>query len=60
VIVLLVMIVEMDVLHGFFTPTDLTSVQWLARAPAVGSAGLWVGELLKIVLRARAPRIAAR
>ena len=49
---LLVLIVEMDVLHGFFTTTDLTSGQWLACA-AVGSTILWVGELVKIVLRAR-------
>jgi P-type Ca2+ transporter type 2C len=56
--VLLVLIVEMDVLHGFFTTTDLTSGQWLACA-AIGSAVLWMGELLKIVLRARAQRRAA-
>jgi P-type Ca2+ transporter type 2C len=59
VIVLLVLIVEMDVLHGFFTVTDLTSGQWLACA-AVGSAVLWVGEFVKIVLRARARQTAAR
>ena len=57
VIVLLVLIVEMDVLHGFFTTTDLTSGQWLTCA-AIGSAVLWVGELIKIVLRARARRAA--
>ena len=51
-IVLLVLIVEMDILHGFFTTTDLTSGQWLACA-AIGSAALWVGELVKIVRRAR-------
>jgi Ca2+-transporting ATPase len=51
VIVLLVLLVEMDVAHGFVTTTDLTSGQWLVCA-AVGSAILWVGELLKIVLRA--------
>jgi P-type Ca2+ transporter type 2C len=55
VVVLLVLIVEMDVLHGFFTTTDLTSGQWLACA-AIGSAVLWMGELLKIILRARARR----
>ena len=55
VVVLLALIVEMDALHGFFTPTDLTSGQWLACA-AVGSAILWAGELVKIVLRARARR----
>jgi P-type Ca2+ transporter type 2C len=57
VIVLLALIVEMDVLHEFFTTTDLTSGQWLACA-AIGSAVLWVGELVKIVLRARARRAA--
>ena len=55
VIVLLVLIVEMDVLHGFMSTTDLTSGQWLV-CVAVGSAILWVGELVKIVLRARANR----
>ena len=52
VIVLLVLLVEMDVLHGFFTTTDLTSGQWLT-CVAIGSAILWAGELVKIVLRAR-------
>ena len=46
-IVLLALIVEMDVLHEFFTTTDLTSGQWLACA-AIGSTVLWVGELVKI------------
>jgi Ca2+-transporting ATPase len=53
--VLLVLVVEMDILHGFFTTTDLTSGQWLVCA-AIGSAILWTGEVLKIVLRARARR----
>jgi P-type Ca2+ transporter type 2C len=57
-VVVLVFVVEMDVLHGFFTTTDLASGQWLACA-ATGSAVLWVGELVKIVLRARARRRAA-
>ena len=51
-IVLLVLIVEMDVAHGFMTTTDLTSGQWLT-CVAIGSAILWAGELVKIVLRAR-------
>jgi len=55
VIVLLALLVEMDVLHGFMTTTDLTSAQWLV-CVAIGSAILWVGELVKIVLRARAGR----
>jgi Ca2+-transporting ATPase len=46
------MIVEMPILNGFFTTTDLSSGQWLVCA-AVGSTILWAGELLKIVLRAR-------
>jgi Ca2+-transporting ATPase len=52
VIVLLALIVEMDILHGVFTVTDLTSGQWLA-CLAIGSGVLWVGELVKVVLRAR-------
>ncbi|WP_055695257.1 cation-translocating P-type ATPase, partial [Streptomyces prasinopilosus] len=61
VIALLVIIVETDALHGFFTTTDLTPGQWLVCA-AVGSAILWTGEVLKTVLRARArrARVAAR
>jgi P-type Ca2+ transporter type 2C len=57
VIVLLVLIVEMDALHGFFTTTDLTphSSQWLVCA-AVGSTILWAGELVKAVLRSRTRR----
>ena len=55
VIVLLVLIVEMDALHGFFTMTNLTSSQWLVCA-AVGSTILWVGELVKAVLRSRTRR----
>ncbi|WP_449063471.1 cation-translocating P-type ATPase [Planomonospora algeriensis] len=50
VLVLLVLVVEMDVLHGFFTTVDLTSEQWLTCA-AVGSVILWEGELVKAVLR---------
>jgi Ca2+-transporting ATPase len=52
VTVLLTLAVEMDILHGFFTTADLTSGQWLVCA-AIGSAILWIGELVKIVLRAR-------
>jgi Ca2+-transporting ATPase len=39
------------------TTTDLTSGQWLVCA-AVGSSILWVGEVVKIVLRARDRRAA--
>ncbi|MFD0212846.1 cation-translocating P-type ATPase [Streptomyces hirsutus] len=55
VIALLIVIVETDALHGFFTTIDLTPGQWLACA-AVGSSILWTGEVLKTVLRARARR----
>lgn len=52
VIALLVLVVQVDVLHGFFTTTDLGVGQWLLCA-AIGSAVLWVGELVKLVLRRR-------
>jgi Ca2+-transporting ATPase len=52
VIVLLALTVEMDVVHNFATTTDLTSGQWLI-CVATGSAILWAGEIVKIVLRAR-------
>ncbi|MEV1002311.1 cation-translocating P-type ATPase [Nonomuraea sp. NPDC050202] len=52
VVVLLLLIVEVDALHGFFTTTDLGFGQWLA-CLAVGSAILWAGELVKVLLRAR-------
>jgi P-type Ca2+ transporter type 2C len=55
VVVLLALVVEMDLLHGFFTTTNLTPVQWLVCA-AVGSTILWAGEFVKIVLRARSRR----
>jgi P-type Ca2+ transporter type 2C len=57
VIVLLVGVVEIDALHGFFTTTDLALVQWLACA-AIGSTILWFGELVKLVLGTRAARAA--
>jgi P-type Ca2+ transporter type 2C len=52
VIGLLILVVEIDALHDFFTTTDLTSGQWLACA-AIGVTILGVGELVKIVLRSR-------
>ncbi|WP_329253687.1 ATP-binding protein [Streptomyces canus] len=52
VIVLPLLHVEMDALHGFFTTTNLSSSQWLMCA-AVGSIILWAGELVKTVLRSR-------
>jgi Ca2+-transporting ATPase len=41
------------------TTTDLTSGQWLT-CVAIGSAILWVGELVKIGLRARVNRTGSR
>ncbi|MBO3749337.1 cation-translocating P-type ATPase [Streptosporangiaceae bacterium NEAU-GS5] len=55
VVLLLVLLVEMDVLHGLFATTDLTSGQWLACA-AVSSAILFAGELVKAFLRSRTRR----
>jgi Ca2+-transporting ATPase len=52
VVVLLVLLVQLDALQRLFTTTALTSEQWLVCA-AVGSTILIVGELLKLVLRAR-------
>jgi Ca2+-transporting ATPase len=52
VALLLVLLVETDVLRGFFTTADLTSGQWLA-CLAVGSTILVVGEAVKAVTRAR-------
>ena len=52
VTVLLGFAVETDVLRRFFTTTDLSAGQWLVCA-AVGSTILWIGELVKIALRAR-------
>jgi Ca2+-transporting ATPase len=52
VVLMLVLLVEMDALHGLFATTDLTSGQWLACA-AVGSGILWTGELVKAYLRSR-------
>ena len=56
---MLVLVVELDALHTFFTTTDLTSGQWLACA-AVSSTILWVFELVKLVLRTRARRHVTR
>jgi P-type Ca2+ transporter type 2C len=57
VVVLLVLLVEMGVMHELFNTRDLTSWQWLV-CVAVGSGILWAGELVKLVLRARARRLA--
>ena len=59
VVVMLVLVVELEALHTFFTTTDLTSGQWLACA-AVSSTILWVFELVKLVLRTRARRYVTR
>jgi Ca2+-transporting ATPase len=55
VIVLLILVVEVPGLQDFFSTTHLTTGQWLAAA-AVGSSVLWLGELVKLVLRSRARR----
>jgi len=55
VVILLVLLVEMDIPHGLFTTTDLTSGQWLACA-AIGTTVLIAGELVKGVLRFQARR----
>jgi P-type Ca2+ transporter type 2C len=52
VVALLLLLVELDPLNGFFTTTDLTFGQWLT-CLAVGSAILWIGELVKALLRVR-------
>ncbi|MHA6781911.1 cation-translocating P-type ATPase [Pseudonocardia saturnea] len=54
VVVLLVGVVQLDALQGFFTTTDLTVGQWLV-CVAIGSTVLWVGEGVKVVLRHRSP-----
>jgi Ca2+-transporting ATPase len=55
VVALLVLLVQMDILHGLFNTVDLTSGQWLA-CTAVASTILAVGEVLKAVLRFRSRR----
>ncbi|MER7456769.1 HAD-IC family P-type ATPase [Micromonospora sp. NPDC126480] len=57
VVVLLALVVQLDVLHGVFTTTDITAGQWLVCA-AVASTILIAGELVKAVLRHRARRAA--
>jgi Ca2+-transporting ATPase len=52
VVALLVLAVQVDALHGFLTTADLTGTQWLVCA-AIGSAVLWVGGIVKLVLRRR-------
>ncbi|HET6533618.1 MAG TPA: cation-translocating P-type ATPase [Actinoplanes sp.] len=55
VVLMLVLLVEMDVLHGLFATMDLTSGQWLA-CVAVAATILVAGEIVKAVLRARSRR----
>ncbi|MGH3508348.1 MAG: cation-translocating P-type ATPase [Nocardioidaceae bacterium] len=52
VVVLLLLVVEVHALQELFDTTDLTIGQWLGAA-AVGSSVLWLGELIKVVLRSR-------
>jgi Ca2+-transporting ATPase len=58
VVVLLVLLVQWDAMHGLFNTVDLTAGQWLA-CTAVGATILLVGEVLKAILRARRRRAAA-
>ncbi|WP_328418074.1 cation-translocating P-type ATPase [Micromonospora sp. NBC_00389] len=55
VVALLVLVVELDVLNGLFTTTDLSAGQWLACA-AVGSTILIAGEVVKALTRSRRHR----
>ncbi|MFI6532543.1 cation-translocating P-type ATPase [Nonomuraea sp. NPDC050547] len=50
VLVLLAAMVEWKGLHAFFSVTNLTAGQWLTCA-GVGSVILWLGELVKLILR---------
>jgi P-type Ca2+ transporter type 2C len=52
VVLLLVLVVETDAVQGLFSTTDLTPGQWAASV-AIGSTILWVGEVVKLVLRRR-------
>ena len=56
VVVMLILVVQFNALHGFFTTTDLTPGQWLACA-AVSSTILWIFELVKLILRTRSRRL---
>jgi Ca2+-transporting ATPase len=58
VVVLLVLLVQWDALHGLFNTVDLTSGQWLA-CTAVGATILFAGEMIKAILRARRRQAAA-
>lgn len=53
--VMLILVVQLNALHGFFTTTDLTTGQWLACA-AVSSTILWIIEFVKLILRTRSRR----
>jgi len=55
VVALLVLVVQTEALHAFFSTTSLTSGQWLT-CVAIGATILLAGEVVKIVLRARARR----
>jgi Ca2+-transporting ATPase len=55
VVVLLILVVQLDALHGLFDTTALTSAQWLV-CVAIGSTILITGELVKSLLRARLRR----
>ena len=52
VLLLLILVVNVPALQGFFTTISLTWDQWLVAA-AVGSSVLWVEELRKAAVRRR-------
>jgi Ca2+-transporting ATPase len=52
VVILQFLVVDLDVLQGFFGTTALTSTQW-GLALLVGSSVLWVEEAGKAILRSR-------
>ena len=53
---MLIFVVQLNALHGFFTTTDLTPANgWPAQRSA--STILWIFELVKLVLRTRSRRL---
>ena len=52
VLVLLILVVEVPAARGFFITADLAPGQWLA-CVAVGSTILVIGEVVKVIARAR-------
>jgi len=54
VVTLQVLVVNLDMLQGFFDTTALSSAQW-GLALLVGSSVLWVEEIRKAIVRSRRP-----